>query len=405
LTTHHTYPHFDGAWQIAIADIDHQADAEQIASELGLDDYQLVTPENNLIVNDGNKSAIFSYKVQEGLMFWTDTIIGINDRNYRGQVFFNRVEGSDLTVINQVPIEDYLKGVVPREMPYDWPIEALKAQAIVARNFVYASQGSYPTLGFDVTDDTNSQVYGGFDDETPETTQAVQETEDMVLKHDDQLIIAYYHANSGGYTENVENIWSNPLPYLVGVRDEYSLNTPKTHWTKSYTTEAFEQQLKDYGYDIGTFETIEILERTPAGRVVKLKVTGSKDTIVLLKEEPRKIFGYTILRSMKFDIASNNQYTIVNSTNYFSNSIDRMNVITSRGTSTLANVRNYSVYNGNDYTTIEVNNSKGITFEGMGYGHGIGLSQWGAMNMAQEGYSREEILTHYYQDTYLDRRE
>jgi stage II sporulation protein D len=124
-------------------------------------------------------------------------------------------------------MQEYLYGVVPREMSKTWPLEALKAQAVVARTFAITNQNKFMHLGFNMDNSVLSQVYGGYDWEGPISNQAVDETIGMLLYYNTTLASAYYHSNSGGYTANSENVWSSEVPYLRSVFDPYSIGAKK----------------------------------------------------------------------------------------------------------------------------------------------------------------------------------
>ena len=135
---------------------------------------------------------------------------------YRG---FLRIQnkGGKLTVINDVDLEDYIKGVVPAEMPSGWELEAHKAQAVAARSYAVANLGKRAGLGFDLKDTPDDQAYGGASAETAKTNKAVEETQGIVLTHDMKVITAYYSASAGGQSLTASDVWGSNLPYLRSV--------------------------------------------------------------------------------------------------------------------------------------------------------------------------------------------
>ncbi len=137
-------------------------------------------------------------------------------RWYRGDIVIYNINGS-LTVINSLPIEEYLLGVVPSEMPSKWNIEAQKAQAIAARSYALANLNKRGSHGYDLKDTPHDQAYGGASSETRQTTEAVLSTRGEVLTYDNKIIPAYYHASSGGKTVSAGSIWSHDLPYIQSV--------------------------------------------------------------------------------------------------------------------------------------------------------------------------------------------
>jgi len=137
-------------------------------------------------------------------------------RWYRG-VFIVQNINNELVLINNLPIEEYLLGVVPSEMPSGWSQEALKAQAIAARSYAIANRGKHAKYGYDLKDTTEDQVYGGATSEKPSTNKAVLDTESIVLTYDRKIIPAYYHASSGGQTKNSSEVWYKDLPFIKSV--------------------------------------------------------------------------------------------------------------------------------------------------------------------------------------------
>lgn len=152
----------------------------------------------------------------DSLVLKTDTtgFVSAKGKWYRGKFLIKNVNNK-LTVINDIDLENYIKGVVPSEMPASWEYEALKAQAIAARSFALANLGKQAKYGYDLKDNTEDQAYGGASSETSKTNRAVDETNGLVLTYDMKIISAYYSASSGGYTNT--SAWGSNLPYLHSV--------------------------------------------------------------------------------------------------------------------------------------------------------------------------------------------
>lgn len=142
--------------------------------------------------------------------------VSIKNKWYRGIIKIQNKNGK-LTVINDVPLEDYIKGVVPSEMPSAWNVEALKAQAIAARSYAMSNLGKRSSLGFDLYDTPEDQAYGGASAETSKTNQAVNDTKDIVLIYDMKIICAYYSASAGGQSVSADKAWGSNLPYIRSV--------------------------------------------------------------------------------------------------------------------------------------------------------------------------------------------
>ncbi len=198
------------------------------------------------------------------------TILG--DRDYRGDMTV-RVSGDQMLVINDVRLEAYVRGVVPNEMPSSWPADALRAQAVAARSFALTTKVGQ---GFDLYDDTRSQVYGGMDTETRRTNAAVKATRGQVIRYSGGIATAYFSSSSGGRTENVEFGFPGaaPQPYLKSVRDRYDSISPDHSWTVRYTQRQMESKLA--GLFAGKLERIRVLKQGVSPRIVRAKVVGTR---------------------------------------------------------------------------------------------------------------------------------
>ncbi|MGZ3580330.1 MAG: SpoIID/LytB domain-containing protein [Syntrophales bacterium] len=271
--------------------------------------------------------------------------LNLNGVPYRGEFRIEKGARADIDVINVLDVEAYLYGVVPKEMSPQWPLEALKAQSIAARTYALYQKEKSKDKDFDLIATTASQVYGGFAAESARSNQAVDETRGMVLLYEGQLALTYFHANSGGMTEEARRVWSVDVPYLKGVRDDYSAKAPGCSWKLSLNTGKIRTALNGKGLDVGQIERLVPLDISPSGRVTKIKIFhGGKESVLTgndfrLKTDPTQV--------------KSTLFTMTNE--------------------------------GNE-----------IHLEGKGSGHGVGMSQWGAYIMAREGISYGDILKHYY---------
>lgn len=275
-----------------------------------------------------------------------DGTLSLNGKPYRGKVIIQRNAGGKMDVINVVELEVYLYGVVPKEMSPEWPLEALKAQAVVSRTYTIYQKERSGNRDYDLCSAMNSQVYGGKGVEAEKAKQAVDETRGIVLLYDGQLILSYFHADSGGITEDPEYVWAVKLPYLKGSRDDYSINSPNSLWELSLSLDEIRKALNEKGLEVGQIDGLMPVEISPSGRVRKIKVShGGGETIISGNDFRLKI-GPALIRSTLFSLTVDNRE---------------------------------------------------VRFEGRGYGHGVGMSQCGACAMAREGYLYRDILKHYYQ--------
>lgn len=276
-------------------------------------------------------------------------VAGVAGRNYRGALVL-RVDGGRLAAINRLSLEQYLYGVLPREVPHDWPAEALKAQAVAARTYAVSRISRATGLAYDLEDTVLSQVYGGFDAERPGTNRAVDATRGEVMRYAGQPIVAYFHSHSGGRTEDPAFVWGARLPYLVSKDDPYSLKTGTMRWSAEFTKAEIDRKLAGE-LPVGRFKALRIVRRNGA-RAELVRVEGERRSLQLSANRLRLLLGPAKLKSTAF--------------------------------------------------TVEQTRA-GLRFVGRGYGHGVGLSQWGAMAMAKSGAAYRSILSFYYQGVNIER--
>ena len=278
--------------------------------------------------------------------------LALDGRRYRGALEL-RHKGGGLTAVNIVPVDDYLRSVVPEEMPVDWPAEAIKAQSVAARSFALASCGRHAGEGYDLCTTTHCQLYTGTAAEKSASNAAIKATRGEVLTYGGKPIEALFHTDSGGMTENSEDVWGSHVPYLRAAKDTPAKTMP---WTKTISRADIERKLAAKGHDIGKVRSIALSplaigraakDRTASGRVKTMTVKGTKGTATLSGTTWRSLLG---LKSTLFDAKLTKD---------------------------------------------------AVTFTGYGSGHGLGISQWGAKRLAESGKSYADILHHYYTGTTL----
>lgn len=367
---------------------------------------QVIDSRGNVLYVFNSESDIYFRGFNNGSI----PVIDVEGKQYRGAITAKRVNGGDMTIVNKLALDEYLYGVIPNEMPALWPMEALKAQAVVARGYALMNMNKFRSLGFDLCSTTSSQAYGGFDKEHPNTNSAVMETKSAHLTYNGQLVDAFYHANSGGCTEDSENIWFQPIPYIRSVRDDFSLGHPNSVWNEILTKDQIKALLEKENIFIGDIIAIKITSISPNGRVLELTIQGSNGQETLLKERARLVLG---LKSTWFTINGNDDYAnrsdifvLDNKAKSLESSVLKNEIlISAKGISQIKDLSNVKIFNGITYNEGPqspklTNNS--FEFNGRGHGHGLGMSQWGAKKMAEEGYSYLEILNHYYTDTKVE---
>ncbi len=267
-------------------------------------------------------------------------------RRYRGDLEIKVQKNGELLVINSLGLEDYVKGILRHEVCDRWPLEVIKAQAVAARTYALHQMRSNEGKDYDLTSDIYSQVYGGRSAERYRTNIAAERTEDQVMLYQGKLLPAYFHAACGGKTEDVRALWKDDIPPLKGVVCHFCRNSPHYNWRRNYRLKDIQDILNTHGYKLGLLNEIKILQKTPSGRAKTLLITERDGPpIVIEANDFRNIVGPNLIKS--------------------------------------------------NFYTIEM---KGYYFDliGHGWGHGVGLCQWGAFTMAKKRYDYQEILRYYY---------
>ena len=425
---------------------------------------------------------------------------------WHGDFVYRRASDGNITVINYVGLEDYVKGVLPYEIDPDWPAEAQKAQAVCARSFALGTS-KHASSGYDLCNTTNCQVYLGANRATAASDAAVDATQGEYLTYNGEPVIGYFFASDGGATEDAANVWGGDYPYLQGKEDPYE--TYDSSWTVTLTAEEIREKLVSAGYSIGTVANVQVTKRTDTDNVNEVTVTDTDGKqAVIQRDDCRTVFGldsirYTITpnasanaaaalpQSTSLDIApSMHKMTVdgqpvrpqgymINGSNYYKlrdiayilNGTDSQFNVTWDGannrivltsgepyqevggemaSSVSAEIENctpsdatividgsavsltgYRI-NGNNYYMVRdigaalgflvdyadqtvlitsasvdpegeqpdskppVTNAASYTFNGTGWGHSVGMSQWGAHAMAEQGFGYEEILKFYF---------
>lgn len=325
-------------------------------------------------------------------------ILKFNNAPYRGGIVLQINSEGKITVINRLGVEAYLYGVLNQEMSQSSPLEALKAQAIAARNFIAIRMGTHEKDGFDVCTTTHCQVYKGFGGEYPKTNQAVDETAYLMMFSQGIPVQAYYHKNSGGHTENSENVWYTTLPYLRGVLDPYS---PIYPWSANLSKDNIQSLLSAGGYDIGAVQEVLIKRKTQAGSVLNLEIKGEQGNVLLEKEKIRSVLGFTVIKSLNFQMTNSNEKILsLQSSDKLESATGEISILSAEGSSKQVSIMDIYATNGVDLIKMQNDGipQDDFTFSGFGYGHRLGMSQDGAIVMANQGMGFEKILKFYYEN-------
>lgn len=274
--------------------------------------------------------------------------IAINGITYRGRLLLYK-ETEKLVVVNAVSMSDYLKGVVPSEVPASWPGEVLKAQAVAARTFCLYQVKQNAGRLYDLDATTGSQVYKGAGAETAPTSAAVDETAGVIITESKEPIAAFFHSTCGGKTADAKNVWQGgDLSYLASVDCGYCTESKYYSWETVLTLDYMAQVLRKKYSQITKITGLSFLKKE--GRVIQVKITSGDNVLRLAGNEFRMLISPVVLRSLYFTAAKEEQ---------------------------------------------------GLRITGHGWGHGVGMCQWGARGMAAAGKDYKDILNKYYKGVKL----
>lgn len=273
--------------------------------------------------------------------------IYINNRAYRGSINFIRKGSSGVLVVNELPLEDYVQGILCKEIAPWWPMDALKAQAVIARTYALYQMQFTKSKDFDLTNDIYSQVYGGKTSEKWRTNRAVALTKGKILTFKGSIFPTYYHATCSGHTEDAAALWNVDLAPLKGVVCGFCGASPHLEWKKEIPLGIIASKLRAKGHQCPEeIEDIEIINRNNSGRVIQLRLKGKDNTFLEISAKDfRQALDPNTIRSANFAVK------VVGAAAHI---------------------------------------------EGLGWGHGVGLCQWGMYFMAKEGSAYEHILAYYF---------
>ena len=339
---------------------------------------------------------------------------------YRGSIEIDiDKEHRKLNVINIIDIEEYLYGVLKKEISPSWPQEALKAQAVAARTFAIFNMNKYIDAGYNICASTNSQAYGGVNHEDPLTNKAVDETRGVIMVYKGKPINAVYHSDSGGYTEDSENVWGSSLPYLRSVKSVFEEKvTPPYHtWSFSINEKDLTEKLQKQGYKINSIFSIESAKKSETGRTSELIFSVDNNKIINIKTNDfRNLIGADLIRSTLFVIEE-----IGKESNITENTEDEKKIedkeeqkdsikeiLEQKEDWTINELLELMKKNKQEreeqkeeiipkVISTKINTPLTFLFSGSGNGHGVGMSQWGAYGMALQGSKYQDILKYYYQ--------
>ena len=403
------YPAFvaysDGEFAVWVGNYSSKSEAENTMG--GLDARVLSPNANAVVVFKGNTMWM---AVCDGTSYLTLSPVGgnlaVEGTAYRGKVQFMRRDTGDMTVVNVVDFDDYLCGVVPREVSASWNYEVVKAQAVVSRTFAIQNLNKYKKYGFNLDNTTNSQAYAGIKIEHPASNRAVEETHGEVVLYNGKPADVYFFASSGGKTGTANDAWGGEnKPYLMSVDDPYENPKEATYanWTMTFTPEEIKVKLAAKDVNIGDITDVKV-EYSDSGRAIRTTFIGTNGEKEYLRENIRWILG---VYSTAFTVSRGGQQAsgevcVLDGYNTFTKislSPD-VKLLSAGGVKGL--VASALVIAASDSTKVIESQSAGtgdFVFTGRGWGHGVGMSQWGAKGMADNGFTYDEIIEYYYQGT------
>jgi len=279
----------------------------------------------------------------------------IDHSRFRGFVSVFKTKTGALYAVNRLDIEKYLYGVLHHEVAPWWPMEALKAQAVAARTYAMYQVQVSKAAPYDLKSSTSSQVYGGSTTERYRTRKAVDRTAGQILAYQGKTFPAYFHATCAGTTAGAQELWKINLPPIAGgVKCTFCRISPHFYWQAKVPLSSIEDDLKRNSRLIGRILKIEPVTRTPSERVGSLRITGTEGETIIAAKDFRVWIGGQLMKSTDF--------------------------------------------------TVEIKEDV-AEFHGKGWGHGVGLCQWGTLGKALLGKSFKDILSFYYpSSTILDYR-
>lgn len=385
----------------------------------------------------GNNVSIMGISFLMPVRISGSGLLQFKGRTYRGAFLITQRAG----LLNVLDVEQYLCGVLPAEVGANWHTQALRTQAICARTYVLKQSMNRADKGYDVVDTDADQVYKGAGVETAKTNQAVSSTAGEVLTYGKELAFTYFHSDSGGHTANIADVWGQEIPYLTGVPEVVNYKSPVSVWNAKVSAAKIQSAVKKVsGTDIGTVNEVQVSEVDDGGRAVRLTFIGTKGSQTIKASQFRLAVDPRTIKSTMFT-PSGGAFRV-------NNTATPSGLVTQRETQRSPSELTFEEEQGiakmtadGVFTTTELidmltNPDKrkkyyqtgvgrvgkpstptvqqkprskygysiekagsDFIFYGRGWGHGVGMCQWGAMAMAEQGYTAEKILAHYYPGT------
>lgn len=379
----------------------------------------------------GNRVQVGASTLSLPVLCRSSSLVKWQGKPYRGDIRLQK--GSNgMAAVNVIPVEDYLRGVLKMEINPSWPMEAVKAQAIVARTYALSHRGRDVARGYDFDNTNRSQVYRGVNAEDSRADKAISATRGLVLAWNGKLALTPYHADSGGWTADVRDVWGGQRPYLVCAQEPFASRSPYSNWTVTLSPGQISKALSKMGVNVGAVQAVQVSAQDAGGRAVRLLVSGSRGQATVKANAFRMALGSKVLRSTFFQIGGAGSCAVSSRpaldtgavmTHVGDTQEDLLVQLTQQGAFTTEELMDMLLHPGkrDEYLQRAVQGKKkvssapakpsrgsgafvavpgrGFQVRGKGWGHGVGMSQWGARAMAQNGWKVKEILGHYYPGT------
>jgi len=297
-----------------------------------------------LEVKRSREGILVNGKSLPGLIASAPARVTVNGKGYRGLLEVTPGERG-LLVVNELPLEEYLVGLINCEISSAWPMEAIKAQAVIARTYAVYQKQARRAAPYQLESTVMDQVYEGCDLEDSRAARGVAETAGQLLTYDGKVIQAFYHSNCAGHTESSERVWGLSIPYLRGVPCQYCQQANPVRWEQNLTLKKVEAALRAAGFQVAGLKELRVAGRNDSGRVQEVAAYAARGRVAVPGVAFRKALGYGAVKSTNFEIRCLGDEVVVS---------------------------------------------------GVGSGHGVGLCQWGAKQRAGDGFNYREILSYYY---------
>lgn len=410
-------------WRVYFGTSDKYADAEKKVTTLigvtGKKNYEILSGSNYRIQMSGTFGTLLidvdennAYPQMRSLTADEKGIctIDMGKRVYRGRMEIGRYNKPTLTAVNVIPLEEYLYGVVPAEMPSTWQEEALKAQAVCARSYALVKAGyggeSNAKKGYKIVDTISSQVYKGYLAESVKANRAVDATKGEMVCYNNKVVAAYFYSTSGGRTESSDDVWGAKLPYLQSVPDFFEQNAERMVWQEVLSLGEIKTALQGQGIYFDKIKDIRVSKYSDTNRAYALNVSSNDQSLTLQGTTIRTVLN---LFSTKFKIVRQGEtpdlVSVLGAESMQNGRISNMYLASADGiakaSDTLSQYIVRSADNLANYPRTAPENKDELLFAGMGYGHGVGMSQYGAKGMAEAGYNYKEIIEYYFTGAYV----